>query len=580
MPYNAETGAGVPDHVVGDKARRQWANVWNGTFKETGSEERAFAAANSVYNRRKKHKKLLKFGTALTGFTEGFYGPFQCGHCTAFADLGENSICRMPEVQDDSAVPEDEYGNKVVDGDDCCNFYNPINAEMEKFMALSAAKSGTFDEVMIFCPLVKVDEAKREVWGVVTAEVPDRDDEICDYETTVPHYKALVDEMKKASEVNPDGGVNIFPLRAMHGLIAAGKGIAIEFRKEAKEIYMGFKVVDDNEWNKVQQNVYTGFSQGGRYLKRWKDGDNIRYTAKPGEVSLVDVPCLQRAHFDYVKADGSVEMRKYYKAAELPSTPGVIPTTLTPVEDVKKEDLEEAREGSVPPSEVEGDCTCMCNACKGGNHAECMAGEKCAAAKAFESLDLTKKEKKKPGVKYLVTDSGGHGYLPYTRGDGKPNHNLMGAAWAALFSPGGHRGNKYEGPNKEQAKSKLKGIYRREKMETPAEKALKAQKDREDKIQKRIEGMLVDVINNRAFGRLNKGMYGISRFSQIIEDLKYLWLSFEYEEEQEGDESPATDGVMDCYMQLLDHLVAYTEEQVEEAKQETMRFEAVEHSSI
>src|ERR1700677_1396980 len=151
----------------------------------------------------------------------------------------------------------------------------------------------------VFCPLIKVDVAKREVWGVVTAEVPDKEGEICDFDTTIPYYKAMVDEMSKATD-----GVNIFPLREMHGLSAAGKGIDIQFREGTKEVYMGFKVVDDAAWNKVAEGVYTGFSQGGRYVKKWKDGEYTKYTAKPSEVSLVDVPCLTRAHFDYVKADG------------------------------------------------------------------------------------------------------------------------------------------------------------------------------------------------------------------------------------------------------------------------------------
>lgn len=51
--------------------------------------------------------------------------------------------------------------------------------------------------------------------------------------------------------------------------------------------------------------------------------------------------------------------------------------------------------------------------------------------------------------------------------DGTPNHRLMGAAWAALH--GGFRGNKYEGPNKEQAITKLKRLYASEKMNPPGE---------------------------------------------------------------------------------------------------------------
>jgi hypothetical protein len=65
-------------------------------------------------------------------------------------------------------------------------------------------------------------------------------------------------------------------------------------------------------------------------------------------------------------------------------------------------------------------------------------------------------------VRYLVPD-GKH--LPVSGEDGKPNHHLMGAAWAALH--GGYRGNKYEGPGKQEALEKLKSLYRSEGMELP-----------------------------------------------------------------------------------------------------------------
>jgi HK97 family phage prohead protease len=50
---------------------------------------------------------------------------------------------------------------------------------------------------------------------------------------------------------------------------------------------------------------------------------------------------------------------------------------------------------------------------------------------------------------------------------GKPDHNLMGAAWAALH--GGYRGNKYEGPKKQEAIDKLKALYKAEGMDLPGE---------------------------------------------------------------------------------------------------------------
>ena len=72
-------------------------------------------------------------------------------------------------------------------------------------------------------------------------------------------------------------------------------------------------------------------------------------------------------------------------------------------------------------------------------------------------------------MKYLVTDNDGEGHLPYTDDDGKISHTKMGAAWAALH--GGYRGNKYEGPGKAEALSKLKGLYKSEGMKTPDEQA-------------------------------------------------------------------------------------------------------------
>jgi hypothetical protein len=69
---------------------------------------------------------------------------------------------------------------------------------------------------------------------------------------------------------------------------------------------------------------------------------------------------------------------------------------------------------------------------------------------------------------YLITDKEGNKHLP-THSGGKPNHRLMGGAWAALHE--GYRGNKYEGPNKSQAISKLAKLYEREGLKPPTSKS-------------------------------------------------------------------------------------------------------------
>lgn len=171
----------------------------------------------------------------------------------------------------------------------------------------------------IFVPLTKIDTAKRLVYGVATAEKVDTVGEICDYASTKPYYEKWSGDIQKAS-----GGRSLGNLRAMHGKVAAGKVTDIVFNDDAKQIEICAKVVDDDEWKKVEEGVYTGFSQGGRYAKRWKDEDGLkRYTAAPVEVSLVDAPCLPEATFEVVKADGAIEMRKFATVAQEPTNEDV-----------------------------------------------------------------------------------------------------------------------------------------------------------------------------------------------------------------------------------------------------------------
>ncbi len=175
-------------------------------------------------------------------------------------------------------------------------------------------------DVKIFIPITKIDAAKRLVYGVVTAETPDVVGEVCDYASTKPLYQQWSQKFADATD-----GKSLGNLRAMHSNVAAGKLVEIAFNDEAKRIEICGKVVDDAEWAKVEEGVYTGFSQGGRYLKRWPDPDApklMRYTAEPMEVSLVDHPCLPEATFAVIKADGSTELRKFKVAPGAPGAAG------------------------------------------------------------------------------------------------------------------------------------------------------------------------------------------------------------------------------------------------------------------
>jgi hypothetical protein len=159
----------------------------------------------------------------------------------------------------------------------------------------------------LFLPLAKVDLDRRLVTGVATAETPDRSGEIFDYASSKPYFEKWSAEAAAAT-----GGKSFGAVRAMHTPIAAGKLTDIAFDDNTKRITVVAKIVDDDEWRKVQEGVYTGFSQGGRYVKRWADPESglTRYTADPHEISLVDLPCVRDATFDVVK-DGVVEKRSF-----------------------------------------------------------------------------------------------------------------------------------------------------------------------------------------------------------------------------------------------------------------------------
>ena len=121
-------------------------------------------------------------------------------------------------------------------------------------------------KLSMFFPITKIDAAQRLVYGIATAEKVDRSGEICDYASTKPYYEKWSADIAKASD-----GKSLGNVRAMHGKVAAGKLTALTCNDSDKQIEVCAKIVDDDEWNKVEEGVYTGFSHGGSYVKRWKD---------------------------------------------------------------------------------------------------------------------------------------------------------------------------------------------------------------------------------------------------------------------------------------------------------------------
>lgn len=92
-----------------------------------------------------------------------------------------------------------------------------------------------------------------------------------------------------------------------------------------------------------------------------------------------------------------------------------------------------------------------------------------AAYKASKAVTKKEADGEHPSGHYLVVEDSEKPttwHLRVRNLGGEPDHRLMGAAWAALH--GGYRGNKYEGPDKQEAIAKLRRLYEQEDLEAPS----------------------------------------------------------------------------------------------------------------
>lgn len=174
----------------------------------------------------------------------------------------------------------------------------------------------SIETASVYFAIKSVDEEQRLVYGRATQETLDRQGEVLDYEASKPYWEEWIKESQEAS-----GGKSMGNVRVMHRPdIAAGKLVRVDFNDQEKSIDVAAKVVDDAEWQKVLEGVYTGFSQGGKYISKKNDPlvtgfggmPAVRVVIAPKELSLVDRPAVPSAtFFEVVKADGSTEQRSF-----------------------------------------------------------------------------------------------------------------------------------------------------------------------------------------------------------------------------------------------------------------------------
>lgn len=149
------------------------------------------------------------------------------------------------------------------------------------------------------------------VEGCLAAEEIDGTNEVMDWETSLPHFKSWNAYFAEKT-ANAEGGVSVGNLRVMHqsrGPVA-GKFVSMTYDDVAKKVLVTAKVTNEIEKKNVREGIYTAFSVGAKYLKKWYDAGlkAVRWTAGPFEGSLVDYGAIPSANgFTYRSLDGQEE---------------------------------------------------------------------------------------------------------------------------------------------------------------------------------------------------------------------------------------------------------------------------------
>jgi len=350
-----------------------------------------------------------------------------------------------------------------------------------------------------FIPLTKMEEqgdGSLNVFGVVTAEQPDLDNEVCDYAGTKPFYQAKVASMFKLTSSVEGMEPSIMPMREMHQLIAIGAGRTIEFDDANKTIKMGFNVVEPVAIQKFKKGVLIGFSQGGAYV-----GDPLpdpvhkgckRYIADPAEVSAVDSPCLPSALVETMKGR-MVELSKANGTTE--AVPLLIPT----LSDLRYEKLERQLAGIFA-----------------------LVKEK--KTKRVDDVDLT-------------ADCFAH--------VGDPEDT---STWKLPI--------KFPG-DEEKTKSHIRNALARFEQTEGMSADEKAKAKKKIVAAAKEHGIEVSDADKAAITRacakiaLKKGMYEVGWLGDLVESLNWLCLSTEFERDLEDDGSKVPEGLREAWLELL-----------------------------
>ena len=188
----------------------------------------------------------------------------------------------------------------------------------EEGMELPSEKAagGASDIKYLSAPILKVyegDDDSLYVDGCLAAEEVDEAGEVMDWASSIPNFKAWNKSFAQKT-AGAEGGASVGNLRVMHQRIVAGKFVRMEYDEDAKKVFVTAKITSPSEQENVREGVYTAFSVGAKYMKKWWDAalKATRWTAKPFEGSLVDYGAMPSTNgFVYRTLDGTEENRTF-----------------------------------------------------------------------------------------------------------------------------------------------------------------------------------------------------------------------------------------------------------------------------
>lgn len=333
-----------------------------------------------------------------------------------------------------------------------------------------------------FAPLLKVeeqDDGTIKVFGIASTELPDRAGEVVKADAV---RDALPDFFAHGTGA----------LREMHGMSAAGTVDEADVDSTNKTL-ISATVVDPVAIRKVQTGVYKGFSIGGKVLDRDKDNRKVITKIALSEISLVDRPANPEAVIDLWKADGAMEKRDFSS-------------------DERKKDAKSGAalpDGSFP---IENRAD-LKNAIRAIGRAKDKAKAKAhiiARARALGATDMLPEDWR--GSTKKADD------MNEIEGDSLEKTEVAADAVA------------------EEAQA-AETVELAESSEAVSEEAPAA--DPVAKAEAAVAALEEAVAKAAATDEdLNKGLYEVARFAEVMQTLAYLVTSGDYESEMEGDNSP------------------------------------------